>query len=238
MTMRSGPHNSDHFRASMAGSAAVVRVFIGKETTMKVFGVVIGVILVLVLTLGGWVWSGRGQLIDRSQGVDEKWSQVQNVYQRRFDLIPNLVASVDNFMQQQRTTLTEVISLRQRVLELKGSAQSALASQNPALLDSLSGQLSRQLNSYINVVVEQYPEIKGDQLYADLQTQLEGTENRITQERRTFNETVREYNTFRQKSLKAIVAGTIFGFPYEKQYFAAQAEAQTAPNVKELFEKK
>lgn len=205
---------------------------------MKVFGIVLGVILVIVLVLGGWVWSGRGQLIDRSQGVDEKWSQVQNVYQRRFDLIPNLVASVDNFMQQQRATLTEVISLRQRVLDLKGSAQSALQAQNPALLDSLSGQLSRQLNSYINVVVEQYPDIKGDQLYADLQTQLEGTENRITQERRTFNEAVREYNTFRQKSLKALLAGTIFGFPYEKAYFAAQTEAQTAPSVKDIFDNK
>lgn len=202
---------------------------------MKVFGIVIVVLLLLVLAIGGWVWSGRAGLIDRTQSVDEKWAQVQNVYQRRFDLVPNLVASVDNFMQRQQATLTEVIAMRQRVIDLKESAENALGSQNPALLDSLAGQLSRQLNSFINVVVEQYPQIKGDQLYADLMTQLEGTENRIAQERRTFNEAVREYNTYRQRGIKALLAGSIFGFPYEKQFFAAQPEAQTAPGVKDAF---
>jgi len=205
---------------------------------MRIVGIVIAVILVLVIAIGGWIWSGRGGLIDRSQGVDEKWAQVQNVYQRRFDLVPNLVASVDNFMQRQQTTLTEVIAMRQRVIDLKSAAQSALGSQNPALLDSLAGQLSRQLNSFINVVVEQYPQIKGDQLYSDLMTQLEGTENRIAQERRAYNEVVREYNVYRQRGIKALIAGGLFGFPYEKQFFAAQPEAQTAPSVKDAFEKK
>lgn len=204
---------------------------------MRIVGIVIAVILVLVIAIGGWIWSGRGGLIDRSQGVDEKWAQVQNVYQRRFDLVPNLVASVDNFMQRQQKTLTEVIAMRQRVIDLKGSAQSALGSQNPALLDSLAGQLSRQLNSFINVVVEQYPQIKGDQLYSDLMTQLEGTENRIAQERRAYNEVVREYNVYRQRGVKALIAGSIFGFPYEKQFFAGQPEAQTAPSVKDAFNK-
>ena len=204
---------------------------------MRTVGIVLGVLVVLALIIGGWIWSGRGGLIDRSQGVDEKWAQVQNVYQRRFDLVPNLVASVDNFMARQQTTLTEVISMRQRVIDLKESAEGALGSQNPVLLDSLAGQLSRQLNSFINVVVERYPDIKGDQLYSDLMTQLEGTENRIAQERRTFNEVVREYNTYRQRGIKALVAGAIFGFPYEKQYFAAQGEAQTAPSVKDAFNK-
>jgi len=202
---------------------------------MKTAGIIIGVLLILVLALAGWIWSGRGGLIDRSQSVDEKWSQVQNVYQRRFDLVPNLVASVDNFMTKQQATLQGVIAMRQRVIELKASAESALGKQNPALLDSLSGQLSRQLNSFINVVVEQYPQIKGDQLYSDLMAQLEGTENRIAQERRTFNEAVREYNTFRQKGIKALIAGSIFGFPYSKEFFAAQTEAQKAPSVKDAF---
>ncbi|MCX6827470.1 MAG: LemA family protein [candidate division Zixibacteria bacterium] len=205
---------------------------------MRIFGIVIGAIFLLVLIIGGWIWSGRGGLIDRSQGVDEKWAQVQNVYQRRFDLVPNLVASVDNFMQRQQATLTEVIALRQRVIDLKTSAQTALGSKNPALLDSLAGQLSRQLNSFINVVVEQYPQIKGDQLYSDLLTQLEGTENRITQERRSYNELVREYNTFRQKNARALIAGAVFGFPYDKQFFVAQADAQTAPSVKDAFNNK
>ncbi len=204
---------------------------------MKIVGIVLGVLLVLVIIIAGWVWSGRGGLIDRSQAVDEKWSQVQNVYQRRFDLVPNLVASVDNFMQRQQATLEGVIAMRQRVIELKGEAQNALGSRNPALLDSLSGQLSKQLNSFINVVVEQYPQIKGDQLYSDLMTQLEGTENRIAQERRTYNESVREYNVFRQRGVKALVAGAVFGFPYQKEFFAASTEAQTAPSVKDAFTK-
>jgi LemA protein len=205
---------------------------------MKVVGIVIAVLLILVLAVAGWVWSNRGGLIDRSQGVDEKWSQVQNVYQRRFDLVPNLVASVDNFMSRQQSTLTEVIAMRQRVLDLKGAAEGALKQANPMLLDSLSTQLSKQMGSYINVVVEQYPDIKGEALYTDLLTQLEGTENRITQERRTYNETVRAYNTYRQKGIGAMIAGAIFGFPYEKQFFAASAEAQEAPKVKELFQSK
>ena len=192
----------------------------------------------LVLIIAGVIWSGRGGLIERSQAVDEKWSQVQNVYQRRFDLVPNLVASVDNFMERQQKTLTDVIAMRQRVLDLKSSAQSALSQQNPMLLDSLSGMLSKQLNSFINVVVERYPDIKGEQMYSDLLTQLEGTENRIAQERRTFNEAVRAYNTYRQKGISALIAGSIFGFPYQKEFFAAATEAQQAPSVKQLLEKK
>jgi len=202
---------------------------------MKILGAVVAALILLVVVAGFWIWSGRGGLIDRSQGVDEKWAQVQNVYQRRFDLVPNLVAGVDNFMKRQQETLTDVIGMRQRVIDLQGQAQSALGAQNPALLDSLAGALSRQLNSFINVVVERYPEIKGDQLYSDLMTQLEGTENRIAQERRVYNEVVREYNTYRQKGLKALIAGSIFGFPYEKTFFAAQTEAQTAPSVKDAF---
>jgi len=205
---------------------------------MKTVGIVLGILIFLILVVAGWIWSGRGGLIEHSQAVDEKWAQVQNVYQRRFDLVPNLVASVDTFMQRQQKTLTEVIAMRQRVIELKNSSEAALKSQNPALLDSLSSQLSRQLNSFINVVVERYPEIKGDQIYSDLMTQLEGTENRIAQERRAYNISVREYNVFRQKGIRGLVAGSIFGFPYEKQFFAAQPESQTAPSVKDAFNNK
>jgi LemA protein len=205
---------------------------------VKILGIVLAVLLVGALVVGGFIWSGRAGLIDRTQSVDEGWAQVQNVYQRRFDLIPNLVASVDNFMERQQQTLTDVIAMRQRVIDLKDQAESALGAQNPALLDSISGQLSRQLNSFINVVVERYPDIKGEQMYSDLLTQLEGTENRIAQERRAFNERVREYNAYRQKGIRALAAGAIFGFPYQKEFFAAQPEAQKAPSVKELLEKK
>jgi LemA protein len=112
-----------------------------------------------------------------------------------------------------------------------------LKSGSPGVLDSISGALSRQLNSFINVVVERYPEIKGDNLYSDLMTQLEGSENRIAQERRTYNDVVREYNVYRQRGLKALAAGSIFGFPYEREFFKAQPGAETAPNVKDMFTK-
>ncbi len=202
---------------------------------MKVFGIILGVLLLLAIILGGWIWSARGGLIEKNTTVDQQWAQVQNVYQRRFDLIPNLVASVDNFMQRQQQTLTEVIAMRQRVIDLKSQADNALGQQNPALLDSISGQLSRQLNSFINVVVEQYPEIIGDQNYSDLMAAIEGSENRIAQERKAYNDVVREYNVYRQKGVGALIAGAIFGFPYERTFFAAQAEAQTAPSVKDAF---
>ncbi len=202
---------------------------------MKVFGIVLAVLLLLVIILAGWIWSARGGLIERGQTVDKQWAQVQNVYQRRYDLIPNLVASVDNFMQRQQQTLTEVIGMRQRVIDLKGQLDNALQQQNPALLDSIAGQLSRQLNSFINVVVEQYPDIKGEQIYGDLMAALEGTENRVAQERKAFNDVTREYNVFRQTGVGPLIAGALFGFPYERQFFAAQPEAQTAPSVKDAF---
>ena len=205
---------------------------------MKILGIVLAVLIGFAVIVGVMIWGGRGGLIERSQGVDSQWAQVQNVYQRRFDLVPNLVASVDNFMKRQQETLTEVISMRQRVIDMKGALDTALLRQNPGLLDSVANQLSKQLNSFINVVVERYPEIKGEQAYQDLMTQLEGTENRIAQERRAFNEAVREYNVFRQKGLRALAAGAIFGFPWEKQFFAAEAGAQKAPSVKDAFETK
>lgn len=205
---------------------------------MKVFGIILAVLIGLAVIVAGMIWSGRSGLISRDEAVDAQWGQVQNVYQRRYDLIPNLVASVDNFMKRQQETLTEVIAMRQRVIDMKGSLDSALLRQNPGLLDSVANQLSRQLNSFINVVVERYPEIKGEQAYQDLMTQLEGTENRIAQERRAFNDAVREYNVFRKSGLRALAAGAIFGFEYEKTYFAAESPAQTAPSVKDAFESK
>lgn len=205
---------------------------------MKVFGIVLAVIVGLVVVVGMMIWTGRSGLVSRSQGVDAQWGQVQNVYQRRFDLVPNLVASVDNFMKRQQQTLTDVISMRQRVIDLKGSLDKALTEKNPGLLDSIAGNLSQQLNSFINVVVERYPEIKGEQAYTDLMTQLEGTENRIAQERRTYNDVVRDYNVYRQSGIRALAAGALFGFPYERTYFAAEAGAQSAPNVKDIFENK
>lgn len=203
---------------------------------MKAVLIILGVLVLLAIILGGWVWGARADLIALDQGVDGQWAQVQNVYQRRLDLIPNLVAAVDNFMQRQQQTLTEVIAMRQRVVELQGDLNNALQNQNPGMLDSISRQLNQQLGSFINVVVERYPEIKGEPLYADLMAQLEGTENRITQERRDYNDTVREYNVRRQSGAGPLIAGALFGFEYEKEFFEATPEAQTAPSVRGAFE--
>ncbi len=203
---------------------------------MKVVGIIIAILLVIALGFAAWVWSARAGLVDRSQAVNEKWAQVENVYQRRFDLVPNLVAAVDNFMKRQKETLTEVVALRRRVIDLQTSAQQALNQENPVLLDSLSALLSQQLNSLVNVVVERYPDFKGEQVYQDLMTQLEGTENRIAQERRMFNQAVRDYNTYRQRGVGALIAGPIFRFPYEKEFFSSTPGAETAPSVKEEFQ--
>ncbi len=204
-----------------------------EEDAVKIF---LAVVLIVLFGLAFFVWGGRGGLISRSQGVDEKWSQVQNAYQRRSDLVPNLVASVDNFMSRQQKTLTDVIGMRQRVIDLKGSMDEALKTQNTALIDSIGNQLSRQMNSFINVVVEQYPDIKGDQLYSDLLVQLEGTENRIMQERRVFNEVVKDYNVYRQTGISPLIAGALFGFPYQRDFFKATDAAQTAPDVRTVFQ--
>ena len=118
---------------------------------------------------------------------------------------------------------------------MQGSAEKALSQQNPVLLDSLSAQLSQRLNSLVNVVVERYPDFKGEQVYQDLMTQLEGTENRIAQERRMFNEAVRDYNGYRQRGFAALMAGSFFNFPYEKEFFKSTPGAETAPSVKEEF---
>lgn len=203
---------------------------------MKVFLVILGILALIVLMIGGSIWSARGTLIDKTQAVDGQWAQVQNVYQRRLDLIPNLVAGINNFMTQQKATLTEVIGMRQRVIELKDQTESALKQQNPALLDSLSGQLSKQLNSFINVVVERYPDIKGQELYSNFMSQQEGTENRVAQERRVYNQVVQDYNAYRQKGVFALIAGSFFGYPYSREFFKADEEAQKAPDVRKAFD--
>ena len=116
---------------------------------MKFVGIVLAVLIGLIVIVGGMIWSGRGGLVDRSQTVDAQWGQVQNVYQRRFDLVPNLVASVDNFMKRQQETLTGVIAMRQRVIDLKGALDTALLRKNPHLLDSIANQLSRDRKSVV-----------------------------------------------------------------------------------------
>jgi LemA protein len=191
--------------------------------------VALAVIVVLVLGLVGWAVSVNNDLVGREQDVNEKWSQVQNVYQRRADLIPNLVETVKGFAAQERTVLEEVTRARASVAGVKVTPEvlndpQALQKFQQAQ-NELSGALSRLL-----VTVERYPDLKSNQNFLALQSQLEGTENRIAVERRRFNETVREYNTAVKRFPGNMVA-SLRGFQ-DKAFFEAAPGSETVPRVK------
>ncbi len=167
-------------------------------------------------------------LVQQQQTVNQSWAQVENQYQRRADLIPNLVNTVKGAADFEQQTLTDVIEARSRATSIQVSADDL---DNPQQMqqfqqaqEQLSGALSRLL-----VTVEKYPEIKANQNFRDLQVQLEGTENRISTERQRFNETVRDYNTTVQSFPDNLFAG-LFGFD-QKAYFEAEEGASEAPQV-------
>lgn len=188
-------------------------------------------IIILVVVLGLLVLSGfRGYngMVTRSEKVGEQWSNVENVYQRRLDLIPNLVNTVKGYADFESKTLTAVIEAR---------AKAAQVQINPDKLDAASMQQFQDAQgglgsalSRLMVVVEQYPNLKANQNFLDLQAQLEGTENRIATERRKFNETARDYNTFIRMFPKNIWAA-LFNFD-KKPYFEAAEGSDKAPEVK------
>jgi LemA protein len=194
--------------------------------------VVIGVIvLIFVLACG----AGYNQLVKRSQAVDKQWAQVQNVYQRRLDLIPNLVATVSGAANFEKSTLTEITEARASVGQLKLDPNSAPS--DPAKLaefEKAQGALSSALSRLL-VVVERYPDLKATENFRDLQAQLEGTENRIATERARFNEAVQAYNTA-IKSFPALFFAGQLGFK-EKPYFAASSGAEATPKVQFDFGK-
>ena len=166
-------------------------------------------------------------MVSMEEGVTAQWSQVENVYQRRADLIPNLVNTVKGYADFEQETLTQVIEARAKATSVninpdKLDAQSIQNFQNAQ--SGLSSALSKLM-----VVVEKYPELKANLGFLDLQAQLEGTENRITVERMKFNETAQTYNTFIRKFPKNLFAG-MFGFE-KKAYFEAEAGAEKAPEV-------
>jgi len=194
--------------------------------------VVVAVIGLILLAIGGGSYN---RLVRLQQQVDKQWAQVQNVYQRRADLVPNLVATVSGAANFEKSTLTEITAARASVGQVKLDPNSAPT--DPAKLaefdraqSQLSGALSRLL-----VVAERYPELRATQNFSDLQAQLEGTENRISVERRGFNEAVQAYNTA-IKSFPAVFYAGMFGFK-ERPYFSATAGAETPPKVQFDFGK-
>jgi LemA protein len=202
---------------------------VGIIALVRALIVAVVVVAIVVVGLVGWAVSVNNQLVRLEQNVNAAWAQVQNVYQRRADLIPNLVETVKGFAAQERTVLTEVtqarasataIQLTPEALNDPQALQRFQAAQN-----QLSGALSRLL-----VTVERYPELKSNQNFLNLQTQLEGTENRITVERQRYNEAVREYNTRLRLVPASLIAG-VMGFR-PKAFFEATPESATPPKVK------
>jgi LemA protein len=195
----------------------------------KIALVLLLVILAAVVVFGMAGVGTYNQLVSLSQAVDAQWSQVENVYQRRADLVPNLVATVQGAANFEQSTLTAVTEARASVGKVQLSGKDLVNNpqafaQFQAAQDGLSSALSRLL-----VVSENYPQLKATEGFRDLQAQLEGTENRISVERMRFNETARDYNTKRQQFPANIVAG--FGHFAEKPYFKAQEGAAQAPKV-------
>ena len=195
------------------------------KTVLIALGVIVLILVIGFASLFG-VYNG---FVTAEQSVNEKWAQVQNVYQRRADLIPNLVETVKGFAAQERTVLEEVTKARASVAGIKATPE--LLNDPVAFKkfqdaqSQLGGALSRLL-----VTVERYPDLKSNQNFLALQSQLEGTENRITVERMRFNEAVRDYNTKIKLMPGALVAG-VMGFK-EKAFFEAAPGSETAPKVK------
>jgi LemA protein len=201
---------------------------------VKKFGIGCGavlIILIVILVIVGFaVGRSYNGLVKRDQNVNEKWAQVQNVYQRRADLIPNLVSTVSGAANFEKSTLIAVTQARASVGQVKLDPNKAPT--DAAQLEQFQqaqGQLSNALSRLL-VVSERYPELRANQNFLSLQAQLEGTENRISVERGNFNEAVKDYNTAVRSFPTALLAG-MFGFP-PRPFFNAQPGADKAPEVK------
>jgi LemA protein len=193
-------------------------------------GALLAIFVVIALILFAIGAGGYNRLVSLSQNADAQWAQVQNVYQRRADLIPNLVQTVAGAANFEKSTLTQVTEARASVGRVIIDAKNAPTdAAQLAEFEKAQGQLSNALSRLL-VVSEQYPDLKANANFRDLQAQLEGTENRISVERGRFNDVVREYNTAVHTFPTVLYAG-MYGFR-DKPYFAAAAGAETAPTVK------
>ncbi|RZT93210.1 LemA protein [Ancylomarina subtilis] len=190
------------------------------------------IILIVVALIAIWGISKsvgfKNNMVTMDENVNSQWAQVENVYQRRSDLIPNLVNTVKGYAEHEKATLTGVIEARAKATSVNitpGNLNAAGMKQFQAAQDGLSSALSRLM-----VSVERYPELKANQNFMNLQAQLEGTENRIAVERKKFNETSRQYNIYIQKFPNSFFAG-LYGYQ-KKAYFESTKGAEKAPEVK------
>jgi len=194
---------------------------------MKKSWIIIAIVIIVAVLLYGWVKGVYNQMVTQGENVDKHWADVENVYQRRADLIPNLVATVKGYASHEKETLEGVINARAKATQTTINAGN-LTPESMAAFQQAQDGLSSAL-SKLMVVVERYPDLKANQNFLELQSQLEGTENRITVDRRKFNEAARQYNTYIKLFPKNILAN-LFGF-LAKPYFEAQEGAETAPKV-------
>ncbi len=192
---------------------------------MKAFYLVLIGLIVLLLFSG---INTNNRLVEKEETVNSAWAQVENQYQRRSDLIPNLVNTVKGAANFEEETLTSVIEARSKATSVQINAGDLNNPQKFQQFQEAQSQLSGALSRLL-VSVERYPELKANQNFRDLQTQLEGTENRIATERMRFNSAAQGYNTSVRKFPASVWAG-IFGFD-QKAYFQAEAGADTAPTV-------
>ncbi len=182
------------------------------------------IIAVLLPFLSG---CGYNRLVEQDEAINQQWAQVENAYQRRADLIPNLVNTVKGYADFEQETLTQVIEARSKATSVNVNPEN-LSPQSVQQFQAAQDQLSSAL-SRLMVVVERYPELKANQNFLELQAQLEGTENRIAFERKKFNDAVAKYNTSVRRFPRNIVA-SIFGFD-KKGYFEADEGSDQAPDV-------
>jgi LemA protein len=195
---------------------------------MKKSWIIIIIVVVALFLLYGWVSGSYNEMVNKSEAVKAQWSQVENVYQRRADLIPNLVNTVKGYATHEKETLEGVVEARAKATSVTIDANHL----NPQALqqfqkvqDGLSQALSRLM-----VVVERYPNLKANQNFLELQAQLEGTENRIAVERRRFNQETQAYDVY-IKLFPGNILANLFGFT-EKPYFKAEKGAEKVPKVK------
>jgi len=187
----------------------------------KIWIIVIAILAVVVL----WGIKTYNQLVSEDEAVKTAWSQVENVYQRRADLIPNLVATVKGYAAHEQQTLEGVMEARGKAMGLSGGN---LSEEEVSNFNKAQGEVSSALNRLL-AVVENYPDLKANENFLDLQAQLEGTENRIAEARRAFNETAKAYNMTVRRFPGNIIA-SMFGFA-QKGYFEADESAMKAPVV-------
>ncbi|NCC98186.1 MAG: LemA family protein [Bacteroidia bacterium] len=190
---------------------------------MKNKGLWIAIAVVAAIVI--WIFSSYNGMITMEESVNSSWSQVENQYQRRMDLIPNLVNTVKGYAAHEEGTLTAVVEARAKATNLTVDINDA---ESLAKYQETQGELSKAM-SRLMMITENYPDLKANQNFLQLQAQLEGTENRISTERKRFNEAVQTFNTSIRRFPNSIIAG-IFGFA-QKPYFEADQAASVAPTV-------